>query len=129
MKSKRKVSTILVITLLMTMGVTAYAASYSFHFEPPFVGCIQHSSSQKADGNYSAYVDPSGTTNATTYVLTMPSSSSTDTVSNYKTNVTSSKTYFTYDTGYGGEGQWYKLTGYPSNSNFQEYYSAGTWKP
>lgn len=128
---KRKVTktVVLALCLLMLTSVSVFAASYSFHFKPPFAGCIQHSSPATADGKFTPYVDPDGTTNATTYVLTMPDAGSTVTVSNFKENVTSAKTYFTYNSGYGGSGQKYKLTGYPSNYDFQEYYAAGTWKP
>ncbi|MBZ4665362.1 MAG: hypothetical protein JG770_615 [Mahella sp.] len=127
---KRKVKVmLLVVCLLMVGSVSAFAVTYSFHFEPPFVGSVQHSPSAMADGTFTPYVDPSGTTNATTYVLTLPSPGSIDTVSSFAPNVTSAKTYFTYNSGFGGLGQYYKLTGYPSNSDFQEYYAAGGWKP
>lgn len=128
---KRKISKlILLVMCLLTVGtVSALAVGYDFHFKPPFTGSIQHSSPAVADGSFTPYVDPDGTTNATTYVLTRPTSGSTDTVSSFATNVTSSKTSFTYNTGYGGAGQSYKLTGYPSNADFQEYYADGEWKP
>lgn len=113
----------------MVGSVSAFAASYNFHFKPPFAGSANHSSPATADGAFTPYVQPNGTTAATTYVLTQPQAGSTATVSNFKTNVTSGRSSFKYDAGYGGKGQRYKLTGYPSNSNFQEYKAAGSWKP
>jgi hypothetical protein len=59
----------------------------------------------------------------------MPEPDSIVTVSNARTNVTSGIAHFTYNSGYGGAGQRYKLTGYPSNMNFLEYRAAGNWKP
>jgi hypothetical protein len=128
---KRKVTkiTTLAISLLMMGSVSALAATYSFNFTPPFTGSVRHSTPTTADGAKTPYVDPSGTTNATTYVLTLPATGSTSEVTNFKTGVTSAKTYFVYKSGYGGAGQSYKLSGYPSNYDFQQYSAAGAWKP
>lgn len=127
---KRNVTKILVLMCVLILGsVSAFAATYNFYFTPPFVGSIQHSSPATADGAFTPYVHPSGTTNATTYVLTMPEFNSIVTVSNVRTNITSGRAHFTYNPGFGGAGQRYKLTGYPSNTNFQEYRAAGNWKP
>jgi hypothetical protein len=127
---KRKVTkiTTLALSLLMMGSVSAFALSYSFSFTPPYVGSAKYTPAAVADG-LAAYVDPSGTTSPTTYVLTQPSPTSTAVVSNTKTGVTSAKTYFTYLSGYGGTGQSYKMNGYPSNTDFQTYFAAGAWKP
>lgn len=120
---------LIILCILMSFSADAYASSYSFHFEPPFVGSIQHAPASRADGAFTPYVQPSGTTNATTYVLTISDWNSTQSVSDFRTDITSGRAYFTYDTGYGGYGQYYKLTAYPSYYDFQEYYAAGSWKP
>lgn len=128
---KRKLSKLIVLTLsLLIIGtLSVFAATYDFYFEPPFAGSIQHSLPSEADGAFTPYVCPYGTTNATTYVLTQPEYNSTSTVSNYITDVTSGIHYFTYETGYGGSGQDYKLSGYPSDFYFQQYTDSGNWKP
>lgn len=128
LKRTRTKTMVLTCCLLMLSSVSAFAASYNFTFTPPFAGSAKSSSLVTADGKFTAYVDPGGTTNATTYVLTRGTSQAA-TVSNFRTDVTSARSNFTYDTGYGGAGQKYKLTGYPSNHNFQAYKAAGTWKP
>lgn len=120
---------VLVLSLLAVTSVSVFATTYNFYFKPPFIGSIRHSSPATANGAFTPYVQPSGTTNATTYVLTMPEPDSIVTVSNARTNVTSGIAHFTYNSGYGGAGQRYKLTGYPSNMNFLEYRAAGNWKP
>lgn len=109
--------------------VSVFAANYSFSFTPPFLGSAKYSASSVADGKFTPYVSPGGTTAATSYVLIRPPLSNITTVSNIKTNVTYGKTNFTYDTGYGGGGQSYRLMGYPSNQNFQAFSAAGSWKP
>lgn len=128
---KRKTTKIMisVLSLFVIGSTSAFAASYYFNFEGSFVGSIQHSFPRAADGNFTPYVYPNGTTNATSYVLTKSASNSTSEVSNFRTNITSGKHNFTYKKGFGGSGQDYKMTGYPSNSDFQDYKAAGTWKP
>ena len=127
MSKKIKVTLLIVLVLLMA-GTTVLAASYSFHFIPPFTGSARWATATTVSGS-APYVDPSGTTNGTTYVLVLPAYHSTTDVSNFRTNVTSAKTYFTYNTGYGGSGQQYNLCGFPTATDFQEYYAAGSWLP
>lgn len=71
---------------------------------------------------------PDGTTNATTFVLNLPAGPNNN-VSTTASNVTSGTHYFTYLKGFGGKGQKYILTGWPSNMDFQDYVNSGTWKP
>lgn len=120
---------LLAIFFLIVGSATVFAATYNFKFEPPFLGSAKHSKPAVADGKFTPYVYPTGSTSATTYVLTKKEPLSIEKVSNFRTNVTSGKKTFTYDQGFGGSGQSYKLSGYPSNQNFQGYDAAGTWKP
>lgn len=128
---RKKIVTMMLLTLcFLTVGsVSALAAGYSFHFDPPFSETeLGTSEPALADGNLTPYVDPSGVTVPTTYFLTTPDSA-VNTVTDAKKYVSSAKTYLTYYPGYGGIGQSYRLRAYPSYFNFQSYDCAGVWQP
>lgn len=124
---KVPVTLALVLCLLLLVSTIAFAASYSFHFVPPFSGSAQRTSSSVANGT-TAYVYPGGSSEGTTYVLVLPGTWTS--VSSFVTNLGShTQRNFTYNTGYGGSGQSYAMAGYPYDSDFTEYYISGTWKP
>lgn len=126
----KKITKVMLLTLCIVMvgSVSAFAASYSFYFKPPFNTSLQSSPSVKTDGTFTPYVDPAGATAPTTYFITTPNSA-TDIACNAVMYVVSAKTYLTYNTGYGAGDQSYRLRGCPSYSDFQSYSCAGEWKP
>lgn len=127
-KTKLAKSVMATLLLFSLSSMSVFAANYyDFKFSGQITGNATHAGPVQADGKFNPYVNPDGTTNATTYVLTLPSSLTS--VSSFRTNVTSGKKYFTYDQGFGGKDQPYRLTGYPSNIDYQAYVAAGTWKP
>lgn len=126
---KKVISFTAVLSLVFAMSVSAFAASYTFNFKTPFVGSLLSTSAVAVKSLKTAYVNPNTSATPTTYFLGTTASVTTN-ATNYFTNVsTSGKRSFTYNAGYGGVGTQYKLAGYPSNFDFQNYKVAGTWSP
>jgi len=117
------------LILVFGMSVTAFAASFSFSFTPPFAGSMQSTFLQEVTSINSAYVNPSHSATPTNYFLS-PNQKSSTTATNILTDIsTSGKRTFTYNSGYGGIGNKYCLSGYPSNWDFVDYTVSGSWSP
>lgn len=127
---KRIVSFVAVMSLVFAMSATAaFAASYTFKFEGSFIGSLKTSSAQTVQTLNAAYVNPSASAVPTTYYLCTTASDTTN-VTNWITDVsTAGKRSFTYNSGYGGVNNQYKLAGYPSNWDFVDYTVTGSWSP
>lgn len=126
---KRIVSFSIVLSLVYAMTATAFAASFDFHFTPPFTGSLNTTGLQEVTQLDAAYVNPSTSATPTTYYLATSSSNTIAATDFIKDVSTSGKRSFTYKTNYGGIGTKYKLGGYPSNFDFLEYDVEGTWSP
>ncbi|MBP1994325.1 hypothetical protein [Paenibacillus eucommiae] len=128
---KKRISMISFVAVLCLVfgSVSAFAASFSFHFTPPFVGSLKSTSTQKVTTLAAAYVNPSTSATPTSYFLSPTPGSSTN-ATNIITDIsTSGSRSLTYNSGYGGMGTSLCLSGYPSNFDFVDYNIAGTWSP
>ena len=123
---KKIVTLALAVLMLMAFATTALAYSYDFSFEQPFVGCINSTTLKSVTGN--PYVVPDGSAAATKYLLSPTRHSGTQ-ASNIITKSNSSRTYFTYLSGYGGTAIKLCLSGYPADTDFIAYSVSGNWMP
>ena len=136
--TRRRISILVAACLMVTLCGTAMAA-YSFYhtFYPP------HSTSLKMTGEYTAagssvtdgYVTHNTITTPTSHCLVLRTGEEqniiddifvTTTITNFGTVGTR---YFTYKTGYGGNGETYYMVSYPTPIQFQLYSVSGTWNP
>lgn len=130
---KKKITVIMIILLLVFVAVGPVFAEppyyYYFIFDPPFAGSMNWDSPSQFVSGSSSYVDPNGSSAETNYFLTtQPGEIILATYILYEVETTT-KRYFTYQTGYGGIGQKYCLAGYPSNYDFNYYTISGYWLP
>jgi hypothetical protein len=126
---KRIISFVLALSLVFAMSVSAFAASYAFFISPPFVGSLKSTATQIVVSGTAANVNPSTSATPTSYYLS-PTPGSSTTATGVLTSIsTSGYRGFTYNSGYGGVGNYYCLSGYPSNSDFLTYNVGGTWSP
>jgi hypothetical protein len=126
---KRLISTVAGAILLLSVSASAFAASYNFYFQPPFAGSMNSSGPSTVATSNSAYVQPNNPNSftATNFFLNTSYNGSTN-ATNIITNVTTAgKRSFTYNSGYGGIGNSYYLSGYPSNFDFTNYEVFGGW--
>lgn len=124
-RSKILVCLMLALVLVVGMAGSAMAASFNFHFVPPYKGSARNTGSETANGN--PYVDPDGASGAiaeTTFVIRFEGADVSRPVRS-----TGAKKTFSYEPGFGGSGQKYYMRGAPSNSDFQEYVARGSWQP
>lgn len=136
---KKKIRAVLLALMMVTaLGTQAFAAqstaSYSFHFEPPFTGCMNITPNKaRADSAYTPYVKPASSSQETRYYLLAHDiyvdGGYSPEATNYREASTAVKRTFTYKSGYGGTGTYYHLVGYPVAMDFAEYYISGTWAP
>lgn len=126
---KRIASLGLALCLVIGTSASAFAAPYSFHFSPPFVGSLQSTSSQTVQTLNAAYVNPSTSATPTSYYLSPPGSTSANATNIISDISTSGSRSFTYNSGYGGKGTSLILNACPSNFDFVDYNVSGTWSP
>ena len=124
---------LLVIAFVITMMSASVAAlgSFSFTFTPPIVGAARNSGLAATNGAQNPYIQLDGSTARTIFCFVRLEGTApyTDNVTNINDNITGGKTYFSYNTGYGGLGQYYMILGLPYYYNFLEYSSSGVFQP
>ena len=126
---KRIVSSVLALLLGVGVPTSAFALSYAFYLQPPFVGSLVSTDLHRVDTTNSAYVNPSYSATPTNYFLS-PQPYSSINATNIVTNVsTAGYRGLSYNSVYGGQGTYYALSAYPSNFDFIDYLVAGTWSP
>lgn len=119
----------IVMAVVMISCSAVFAASYTFTMIPPYDGCIRYSTGVHRTGG-TPYVNPSvATIYPSTYVL-VPQQSTRVLATKALTNIsTAGRRNFTYNTGYGGNGQTYYLAGHCTEKKFEMYTVTGTWSP
>ncbi len=135
--SRGRISILAAACLMVALCGTAMAAaqSYAHTFKPPHAGSLWSSYEQIVETNTraDAYVTHDTATVPTSHVLMLKKGTVTsplydDLVTNTITNfATAGKRFFTYKTGYGGQGSRYYMNSYPTKSEFPAYTLSGTW--
>lgn len=129
---KRIIATIGALTILLSISITVLAASsynYSFTLTPPYGGSLKSTARQTVKTGDSPFVHPNVSATPTNYFLS-PLQLSTTQATNIVSNIsTVGKRNFSYLSGYGGVGNSYCLSAYPTNIHFLEYRVTGTWSP
>lgn len=142
MKALKTIFALGLVICLVVIGCSSVAAVntsdawyYNFTMNPPYPGSLRYTGEQQVttDGGNAAYVTKTTHTAETSYVLSVKEGStfrpSIDPfVSDQLTKKSGTGTFpFTYKSGYGGRGQKYYLSVYPSNYNFSKYDVCGYW--
>lgn len=127
---RKRIIILIAVLCLFAVSGTALAAeySYSFTFNPPFVGSLRYTEPRIRRVGDTPYVWPSYSTTPTNYVL-IPEHEITPVTNTLKEIYTAGKRSFTYLPGYGGYGQKYRLAGYPTYTDFDTYTISGKWSP
>lgn len=130
MKKKFFLTLAICFCFVSVLTVTALAAhDYDFSFDGEYVGSMNSTDLKKVEKRDSAFVNPSKASVPTNYFLSTDQKSYRE-VTNIITNVTTSgKRSFTYYDGYGGLGNRYCLSGYPTHWDYTPYSISGTWSP
>lgn len=136
---KKKIRAALLALMMVTaLGTQAFAAqdesTYSFHFVPPFTGCLNITpQAARADSAYDPYVRPARSSQETRYYLLADDiyedGGYRPEATNYREASSSVTRVFTYKPQYGGTGTYYHLAGYPVAMDFSEYWISGDWAP
>jgi hypothetical protein len=127
---KKILTSIATFCLLMGITVTALASqNFDFTIRPPFIGSMVSSNLVTVTTGMSPFVNPNVSATPTTYFLSPQRVSSTQATQLISNVSTAGRRNFTYLTGYGGVGNRYCLSAYPSNTSFLEYRVTGTWSP
>ena len=127
--NKKIVRLIIIVCLLVCAFTgTAFARSYNFLIEPPYVGSLVSTFLYRVDtGTPTPYINPSISSTPTNYVLS-PERYSSTVATNFRTNIsTPGYRSFTYNSGYGGVGTSYCLSGYPTYFEYATYIVYGDW--
>ena len=140
MKALKTIFALGLVVCLVVIGCSAVLGdtdvAYGFTISTPYAGSLRHTGFQRVEsGNgANAYVTKSGSTAETEYVLFHSRNGSTvDFIQDYMATwafhklTKSGKYSFTYLDSYGGNGTQYYMCVYPSNSDFQTYYTSGRW--
>lgn len=128
---KKAICSLFIILFFMTSKLTVFSATYTFAF-PDYtqsVGSMRWTpATQLVSTGQHPYVYPDTASIKTFYFLT-PYHSSTIQATNIKACDTHQAKYFSWNTGYGGEGNAYFLAGYPDSSIYHRpaYTISGYW--
>lgn len=126
---KSLLGTIILIGIFTVIPEATHAASFSFTITPPFAGSMESTSLIGKTNTSRPYVNPSHSTTPTSYFLSPKRESSTQATSLISNISTSGTRNMSYLSGYGGTGQKYCLSAYPTNYDFATYKISGTWAP
>lgn len=113
-------------TLIVSMGMTAAAASFNLRIKNPYTSSLTSTGLMEVTGSQ-PYVYPKVATPPTGYILS-PKRFSTQEATNIIVDVTTpGKRFFTYQPNYGGAGSSYCLSAFPRVSSFNDYSVNGEW--
>ena len=113
-------------TLIASMGLTAGAYSYKLNIMNPFNTSLTSTTTEQVSGS-TPYVSPNVASSPTGYFLSARPESI-DQATNIVGDITTpGRRYFTYKPGFGGSGNRYCLSAYPTEINFLDYVVQGTW--
>lgn len=128
---RKRIIILIAVLCLFAVSGTALAAeySYSFTFNPPFVGSLRYTEPRIRRVGDTPYVWPNYSTTPTNYVLVTEHSVTTPATNTLKEIYTAGKRYFSYLPNYGGYDEAYRLAGYPTYTDFDTYTISGKWSP
>ena len=128
MKLKKKILALFTcMALLCAMGMTASAASFNLLMKKPDASgnTIRYTTSMLSTS--SPYVNPTVYAVPTTYFLALPNRDAYNVSTTVKEVSTPGRRSFTYYSGYGGSGQYYRMGAMPISRNYNEYRVNGSW--
>lgn len=127
---KRFVALVGVFCIVFMVSSTSFA-SHSFYLtiSPPYPGCLESTWYEKVTSSSTAFVNPAVSQTPTNYFLSPTRFSSTQATALISNVSTSGTRYFDYYSDYGGFGTHLCLSAHPSNWDFDQYTTRGTWSP
>lgn len=127
MKRKKWLALLMAAGMLMSLSVTASARSFNFSIPDNYIGSMQSTNLYIKESNSTPYVKANVYTISTYYFLSPTRQS--DILATNKIAISDILTHnFDWQTGYGGIGNRYCLSAYPTvQANYDAYAAYGTW--